>query len=53
MNALSNASIKDRNSEGFASFAIPEAKSSQTGVSVRYVPESNRRSTAYIYQQPI
>ncbi len=38
MNALNNASIKDVNSEGFASFAFPEAKSSNTGVSVRYAP---------------
>jgi transcription antitermination factor NusG len=38
MNALNNASIKDENSKGFASFAFPEAKSSKTGVSVRYTP---------------
>ena len=38
MNALDNANIKDENSSGFASFAFPEAKSSKTGVSVRYVP---------------
>ena len=38
MNALGNANIKDVNSKGFASFAFPEAKSSKTGVSVRYVP---------------
>ena len=38
MNALNNASIKDVNSEGSASFAFPEAKSSNTGVSVRYAP---------------
>ena len=38
MNALNNASIQDLHSEGFTSFAIPEAKSSKTGVSVRYVP---------------
>jgi len=37
-NALNNANIQDENSEGFASFAFPEAKSSKTGVSVRYVP---------------
>ena len=36
MNALDNASIKDGNSKGFASFVFPEAKSSKTGVSVRY-----------------
>ena len=38
MNALSNASIDDENSKGFASFVFPEAKSSKTGVSVRYAP---------------
>ncbi len=38
MNALDNANIKDENCSGFVSFAIPEAKSSKTGVSVRYVP---------------
>ena len=38
MNALDNANIKDENCSGFASFAFPEAKSSKTGVSVRYVP---------------
>ena len=38
MNALDNASIQDNNSKGFASFAFPEAKSSKTGVSVRYTP---------------
>ena len=37
MNALSNASIQDEDCEGLASFVLPEAKSSQTGVSVRYV----------------
>ena len=37
-NALYNASIKDENSKGFVSFAFPEAKSSKTGVSVRYAP---------------
>ena len=37
MNALDNANIKNDNSSGFASFAIPEAKSSKTGVSVRYI----------------
>ena len=41
-NALNNANIKDENSKGFASFAFPEAKSSQTGVSVRYVPCKDR-----------
>ena len=38
MNALDNASIIDKNCIGFASFAFPEAKSSKTGVSVRYAP---------------
>ena len=42
MNALDNASIQDNNSKGFASFAFPEAKSSQTGVSVRYAPCKDR-----------
>jgi len=41
MNALDNASIKDIDSKGFASSALPEAKSSQTGVSVRYVTEES------------
>ena len=39
---MNNANIKDENSKGFASFAFPEAKSSQTGVSVRYVPCKDR-----------
>ena len=38
MNALYNANIKDENSTGLTSFAFPEAKSSQTGVSVSYAP---------------
>lgn len=38
MNALDNAIIKDENCLGFTSFAFPDAKSSQTGVSVRYIP---------------
>ena len=42
MNALDNASIKDDNSKGLASFALPEAKSSKTGVSVRYVHMKTR-----------
>ena len=42
MNALGNANIKDVNSKGFASFAFPEAKSSKTGVSVRYAPCKNK-----------
>jgi len=41
-NALDNANIKDINSKGFASFAFPEAKSSKTGVSVRYVPSEDK-----------
>lgn len=36
INALSNASIDDKNCSGLAFFAFPEAKSSKTGVSVRY-----------------
>ena len=60
MNALNNANINDENSKGFDSFAFPEAKSSQPGVSVRYVPSLDKHwyvfllssiglvSTAYI-----
>lgn len=36
MNALDNASIKDENCIGLASFALPEAINSKTGVSVEY-----------------
>ena len=43
MNALDNASIKVDNCVGFASFAFPEAKSSKTGVSVRYTPCEDRK----------
>ena len=39
---MDNASIKDVNSTGFASFAFPETKSSKTGVSVRYVPSTDK-----------
>ena len=42
MNALNNASIKDEPSTGFTSFAFPEAKSSMTGVSVRYAPNQDK-----------
>ena len=42
INALDNASINDKNSKGFTSFAFPEAKSSKTGVSVRYAPCKER-----------
>ena len=42
MNALYNASIQDDNCKGLASFAFPEAKSSKTGVSVRYVPDEDK-----------
>ena len=42
MNALDNASVKDEKRSGFASFALPEAKSSKTGVSVRYVPREDK-----------
>jgi hypothetical protein len=45
MNALDNASIKDDNSKGLTSFALPEAKSSKTGVSVRYVHENTSNSS--------
>ena len=43
MNALDNANITDDNSIGFASFAFPEAKSSATGVSVRYVYSQDKQ----------
>lgn len=39
---MDNASIKDENSKGFASFAFPEANSSRTGVSVRYAPAEDK-----------
>ncbi len=42
INALDNASINDEKSKGFVSFAFPEAKSSKTGVSVRYAPCEKR-----------
>ena len=35
---MDNASINDESSKGFASFVLPEAKSSKTGVSVKYIP---------------
>lgn len=40
---MDNASIKDENSKGLTSFAFPEAKSSQTGVSVRYAPAADKQ----------
>ena len=40
---MDNASIKDVNSKGLAPFAFPEAKSSKTGVSVRYAPAENKQ----------
>ena len=43
MNALNNASIKDENCTGLASFAFPKAKSSRTGVSVEYIPFQDKR----------
>ena len=43
MNALYNANINDDNNKGFASFVFPEAKSSKTGASVRYVPAADRQ----------
>ena len=44
MNALNNANIQEcQLSKGFASFAFPEAKSSKTGVSVKYVPSPNKK----------
>ena len=42
MNALNNANIQDQRSEGFTSFAFPEAKSSKTGVSVEYISAENK-----------
>ena len=42
MNALDNASIQDPISTGFTSSALPEAKSSKTGVSVRYAPADDK-----------
>ena len=47
MNALDNASIKDDNSKGPTSFALPEAKSSKTGVSVRYVHFPKSKNVSY------
>lgn len=44
MNALDNANILDsKSSRGPASFAFPEAKSSQTGVSVRYAASAEKQ----------
>ena len=44
MNALDNANIQNpETSTGLTSFAFPEAKSSQTGVSVRYVPSPDKQ----------
>jgi hypothetical protein len=44
MNALNNANIQNsENSTGLTSFAFPEAKSSQTGVSVEYVPSPEKQ----------
>lgn len=40
---MDNANINDKNSKGLAPFAFPEAKSSQTGVSVRYVPAAEKQ----------
>ena len=48
MNALDNASIKDDNSKGLTSFALPEAKSSMTGVSVRYVHFPKSKNVSYL-----
>lgn len=42
MNALNNANILESPYKGFASFVFPEAKSSQTGVSVNYVPSPDK-----------
>ena len=44
MNALDNANIKEsQTSKGFVSFAFPEAKSLQTGVSVKYAPSPDKK----------
>ena len=45
MSALLNANTAEENfySSGFTPTAIPEAKSSQTGVSVEYAPDPHRR----------
>ena len=44
MDALNNASSQDsKPSLGFASFAFPEAKSSRTGVSVRYAMSPDKK----------
>ena len=40
---MDNASINDENSKGFTSFVFPEAKSSNTGVSVRYAPAEDKQ----------
>lgn len=42
MNALNNASIKDKNSIRFTSFALPETINSKTGVSVKYAPAEDK-----------
>ena len=42
MNALYNASIKDKNSIRFTSFALPETINSKTGVSVKYAPAEDK-----------
>ena len=38
-----NASVRDGNSIGFTSFAFPEAKSSKSGATVRYVPDKDKQ----------
>jgi len=44
MNALTNANIaQTTHRKGFASFAFPEARSSQKGVSVEYVPDPDKK----------
>lgn len=43
MNAFYNDSIKDVISKGLANFAFLEAKSSKTGMSVKYVPQFWRK----------
>ncbi len=43
MNALPNANIPTSTNNGLAPVVLPKAKSSQTGVSVEYVPDTTKR----------
>ena len=40
---MNEGHIKDENSKGHTSFVFPEAKSSQTGASVKYVPDEDKQ----------